>query len=76
MSEPIHTGYEIGREEEGALDYFHDGTDHKYIDETKYKIVLHKDKEITDADDEAKGLRDWEWYIEVFRIEEADDESI
>ena len=75
MSEPIHTGYEIGREEEGALDYFHDGTDYKYIDETKYKIVLHKDKEITDADDEAQGLRDWEWYIEVFKIEGEGHES-
>ena len=74
MSEPVHTGYEIGYEERGALDYFHQSTEDKYIDETKYKIVLHKWRETTVADDEAQGLRDWEWYIEVFKKEETPDE--
>jgi hypothetical protein len=81
MSEPIHTGYEIGCEEEGALEYFWQSLEEDkekrdaYFDATKYKIVLHKDKEITDADDEAEGLRDWLWYIEVFRIEGEGHES-
>lgn len=70
MSEPkyglIHTGYETGSSKGSALDCFHDTTNFKYIDETKYRIVLHKEKEITDDFDESQGLRDWEWYIEVF----------
>jgi len=74
MSEPVHTGLEIGTDEIYALDYFHQSTEDKYIDETKYKIVTHKWKEITDADDEAQGIRDWEWYIEVFKKEEVSDE--
>jgi len=67
MSEPIHIGWETATEKSFALDCFHDGTEHKFDNETKYKIVAHKYKEITDADDEAQGLRDWEWYIEVFK---------
>ena len=74
MNEPIHIGWETGTEKSFALDCFHESTEDKYIDKTKYKIVTHKWREITDADDEAQGLRDWEWYIEVFKKEETSDE--
>jgi len=79
MDKPIYTGYEIGYAEEGALENLWQTLDEDeekqgaYFDETKYKIVAHKYKEITDADDEAQGLRDWEWYIEVFKKEEKSD---
>tara|TARA_R110002020_G_scaffold63022_1_gene168089 strand:+ start:327 stop:557 length:231 start_codon:yes stop_codon:yes gene_type:complete len=64
--EPIHTSWEIGYEKEGALDYFHDGSEGKYLDENKYKLVITQGKEITDEDDEARGLKDYEWEVEVF----------
>ena len=67
MSKPIFTGHEIGYEADGALDYFHDATDGRYLDDNKFKVVAHRYKEITDEDDEAQGLTDYEWTIDVYR---------
>mgnify|MGYP003625053714 FL=1 len=81
MSKPVHTGYEIGYEEEGALEYFWQSLEddkekrEAYFDATKHKIVTHKWREITDADDEAQGLKDWEWYIEVFKLKGKNDDN-
>ena len=66
MSKPIFTGCEIGYEEESALDYFHDSTDGRYLDDNKFKVVAHRYKDITDEDDKAQGLTDWEWTIDVY----------
>jgi hypothetical protein len=63
---PIYECYEIGYEKLASIDYFHDGTDQQYEDETLYEIVSTKFKEITDEDDLANGLRDWLWKIQVF----------
>ena len=68
IKEPIYTGYEIGYEEDGALNYFHTDTDGEYDNEEKYKVVATKHKEITDEDDIANGYRDWEWCIEVYKV--------
>ena len=66
MSKLIHTGLEIGYEKSSALDYFHDGTDNKYIDENKYKVVATKEKEITDEEDIKLNLKDYEWRVDVY----------
>ena len=66
MSKPIFTGCEIGYEAESALDYFHDSTDGRYLDGNEFKVVAHRYKEITDEDDKAQGLTDWEWTIDVY----------
>ena len=71
MKKVIHTGLEIGYVKWGALDYFHDGTDDKYIDENKYRVVATKEKEITDEADIKLGLRDWTWRIKVYSKEEV-----
>jgi len=65
----IHTGWETAYEEWAALDYFHDNTNDKYLDEKKYKVVAIKWKEITDEEDIANGVKDWEWEIKAFRLE-------
>lgn len=67
--EPIHTCYEIGRDEDGAMDYclqddFFDQNDPD--PDSKYRFVATKEKEITDEDDEKAGLKDWLWRIEVY----------
>jgi len=67
--EPVHTCYEIGRDEDGAMDYclqddFFDQDDPD--PDSKYRFVVTKEKEITDEDDEKLGLRDWLWRIEVY----------
>ena len=49
-----------------SIDYFHDGTDQKYENETVYEIVSTKFKEITDEEDIANGLKDWLWKVQVF----------
>jgi len=67
IKEPVYTGYEIGYEKDGALNYFHTETDGEYDNEEKYKVVATKYKEITDEDDIANGYRDWEWCIEVYK---------
>ena len=66
MVKLIHTGFEIGYQKDGALDYFHDGTNNKYIDENQYKVVATRGKEITDELDTNLGLKDYEWRIEVY----------
>ena len=63
----IHTGWETACEEWEALDCFHDNTTDKYLDEKKYKVVAIKWKEITDENDIANGVKDWEWEIKVFK---------
>jgi len=70
MNQPIYTSYEVGYEKSASIDYFHDGTDNKYEDESRYKIVSTKHKEITDEDDISNGLKDWLWQVEVFSREE------
>ena len=70
MNKVIHTGLEIGYVKWGALDYFHDGTDDKYIDENKYRVVATKEKEITDEADIKLGLRDWTWRVDVYLKEQ------
>lgn len=67
--DPIYTSYEVGYEKSASIDYFHDATENKYEDESKYKIVSTKHKEITDKDDIANGLKDWLWEVEVFNRE-------
>ena len=62
----MHVSYETGYDKEASLDYFHDGTDHKFVDESNFRIVSTRHKEITDNEDKAKGLQDWEWKVEVF----------
>jgi len=67
--EPVHTCYEIGRDEDGAMDYclqddFFDQDDPD--PDSKYRFVVTKEKEITDEDDEKLGLRDWLWRIQVY----------
>ncbi len=47
MGKLIHTTKETATEECFCLEYFDDGTDNKYIDENKYKVVATKEKEIT-----------------------------
>lgn len=69
--EPIHTCYEIGRDEDGAMDYylqddFFDQDDYYLDPDSKYRFVATKEKEITDEDDEKAGLKDWLWRIEVY----------
>jgi hypothetical protein len=66
MRKAVHVSYETGYNKEASLDYFHDGTDHKFEDESKFKIVSTKHKEITDDEDKTKGIQDWEWKVEVF----------
>ena len=74
--EPIHTCYEIARDEDGAMDYclqdnFFDQNDPD--PDSKYRFVVTKEKEITDEDDEKLGLRDWLWRIEVYEREVTDE---
>jgi len=66
MSKLIHTSFEIGYKESGALDYFHDVTSNKYLDKNRYKVVSTRGKEITDDLDISLGLKDYEWRIEVY----------
>ena len=73
MNKLIHTGLEIGYEKSSALDYFHDGTDNRYIDENKYKVVATKEKEITDEEQIKEGLRDWLWRVDVYLQESSND---
>ncbi len=74
MKKVIYTSYEEGYEKSASIDYFHDGTDQQYEDETKYEIVSTKYKEITDEEDMANGLKDWLWRVEVFSKKESEDE--
>jgi len=48
-------------------------TDHKYTDQSKYKVVSTKWREITDEEDLKLGLKDWEWKIQVYIIGEKND---
>lgn len=73
MGKLIHTGFEIGYQKAGALDYFHDGTDNQYLNENQYKVVAIRGKEITDELDDQLGLKDYLWRIEVF--EEVNNET-
>ena len=66
IDEPIFTSDEVATEEFFALGYFHDGTNDKYIDESKYTVIATKEKEITDKDDIELSIRDYEWRVEVF----------
>jgi hypothetical protein len=70
---PIYESYEIGYEKWASIDYFHDGTDQQYEDETKYEVVSTKYKEITDEEDIANNLKDWLWKVQVFNKGETDD---
>ena len=70
MNKVIHTAQETATEECFCLEYFDDGTDNKYIDENKYRVVATKEKEITDEADIKLGLRDWTWRIKVYLKEE------
>tara|TARA_R100000388_G_C7177306_1_gene126911 strand:- start:478 stop:705 length:228 start_codon:yes stop_codon:yes gene_type:complete len=66
MKKPIYESYEVGYEKSASIDYFHEGTEEKYVDKNIYKIVSTKYKEITDQDDLENGLRDWLWRVQVF----------
>jgi len=73
MSKPLKTTYEIGYERWSAIDYFHDTTSNKYVDESKYTIKAIKYKEITDKDDQKLGLKDWLWKVKVYEREVNDE---
>ena len=63
---PIYESYAVGYEKWASIDYFHEGTEEKYIDKNIYKIVSTKFKEISDEEDKANGLKDWLWKVQVF----------
>ena len=71
MGKLIHTTKEIATEECFCLEYFDDGTDNKYIDENKYKVVATKEKEITDAEQMKEGVKDWLWRVDVYLQESS-----
>ena len=52
------------------IEYFDDGTDNKYIDENKYKVVATREKEITDEEDIKLNLKDYEWRVDVYLKEQ------
>jgi hypothetical protein len=70
MNKVIHTAQETATEECFCLEYFDDGTDNKYIDENKYRVVATKEKEITDKEQIKEGVRDWLWRVDVYLKEQ------
>jgi len=70
MGKLIHTTKETATEECFCLEYFDDGTDNKYIDENKYKVVATREKEITDEEDIKLNLKDYEWRLDVYLKEQ------
>ena len=68
MHKPIYTSHEIGYDKDASINYFHDGTNNKFIDDKKYLVTSTKGKEITDDIDIELGYRDFEWRIEVYKL--------
>ena len=68
MHKPIYTSHEIGYDKDASINYFHEGTNNKFIDDKKYLVTSTKGKEITDDIDIELGYRDFEWRIEVYKL--------
>ena len=68
MHKPIYTSHEIGYDKDASINYFHDGTNNKFIDDKKYLVTSTKGKEITDDIDIELGYRDFEWRIDVYKL--------
>ena len=75
MHKPIYTSHEIGYDKDASINYFHDGTNNKFIDDKKYLVTSTKGKEITDDIDIELGYRDFEWRIEVYKLTNQEEEK-
>ena len=49
MRKPIYTSHEIGYDKDASINYFHDGTNNKFIDDKKYLVTSTKGKAKTDT---------------------------